>query len=180
MADFFTSITDKQIAFIDKQPMFFTASACATGRINLSPKGMDSFRVLSPNLCGYMDMVGSGNETAAHIKNDGRLTIMFNSFTRNPLILRLYGRGRVARPGSADFELYKDRFTFNAGTRQIILIEVESIQESCGYAVPEMTLEKERPTLQKFAEAKGVEALKDYQIEKNSISIDGFDTGLSD
>lgn len=180
MATFNNALTDKQIAFISEQPMFFTASACATGHVNLSPKGMDSFRVLSPNLCGYMDMVGSGNETSAHLKHDGRLTIMFNSFSRNALIMRLYGKGRVARPDSADFEKYKDKFTFNVGTRQIILIEVETIQESCGYAVPEMELVNDRLVLQKWAENKGPDALVDYQKDNNSKSMDGFDTGLFD
>lgn len=180
MAEFFDHISDKHAAFIAEQPMFFTATACAEGRINLSPKGMDSFRVLSPNLCGYLDMTGSGNETATHIKHNGRITIMFNSFSRNALIYRVYGKGRVARAGSSEFEKLKDKFPSLPGARQIILIDVESTQSSCGYAVPEMELKAERQTLIQYTERKGEEGILEYQQEKNRISIDGLDTGLND
>ncbi|MFC4347415.1 pyridoxamine 5'-phosphate oxidase family protein [Kordiimonas lipolytica] len=180
MADFFDHITDKHKAFVEAQPMFFTASACAEGRINLSPKGMDCFRVLSPKLCGYLDMTGSGNETAAHIKNDGRITLMFNSFTRNALIYRIYGRGRVVRPHHDGFGALKANFPDQPGARQIILVDVESTQTSCGYAVPEMELVAERQTLVKSAERKGEDGIRAYQQEKNLVSIDGFDTGLND
>lgn len=180
MADFFDHITDKHADFISQQPMFFTASACATGRINLSPKGNDSFRVLSPKLCGFLDMGGSGNETAAHIKNDGRLTIMFNSFTRNALIYRIYGKGRVVRPHHAEYEELRSKFPEDVTTRQIILLEVESTQSSCGYGVPIAENMQERDTLRKWAESKGEEALLAYRQEHNLVSIDGFETGLND
>lgn len=180
MADFFDHLLDKHIDFINQQPMFFVASACATGRVNLSPKGNDSFRVLSPNLCGYLDFTGSGNETSAHIKHDGRLTFMFNSYSRNPLILRLYGQGRVIRPHHADFEKIAQSFPADGDRRQIILMDIESVQTSCGYGVPVMEMVGERDTLKKWAAAKGADALKQYQQDKNSQSIDGFDTGLND
>jgi predicted pyridoxine 5'-phosphate oxidase superfamily flavin-nucleotide-binding protein len=180
MADFFDHITDKHAEFIAAQPIFFTASACATGRINLSPKGMDSFRVLGPNLCGYLDVTGSGNETSAHLKNDGRITIMFNSFTRNALILRLYGKGRVVRPHHEGYAALAAKFPELPGARQIILIDVESVQTSCGYGVPEMELKAERQTLKKWAEGKGEDGIQVYQREKNAVSIDGFDAGLMD
>ncbi len=180
MAEFFDHISDKLADFIKEQPMFFTASACATGRINLSPKGMDTFRVLGPKLVGYLDLSGSGNETAAHIKNDGRLTFMFNSFSRNALILRLYGKGRVVRPHHEAYAGLAPHFPVLPGARQIILMDVESVQTSCGYAVPEMELKAERPTLIKWTTNKGEELIKDYQQQKNLISIDGFDTGLND
>jgi predicted pyridoxine 5'-phosphate oxidase superfamily flavin-nucleotide-binding protein len=180
MADFTDHITDKHAEFIAAQPMFFTASACATGRINLSPKGMDCFRVLGPNLCGYLDVTGSGNETSAHLKNDGRITIMFNSFTRNALILRLYGKGRVVRPHHEGYDALAAKFPELPGARQIILIDVESVQTSCGYGVPEMELKAERQTLKKWAEGKGEDGIQVYQREKNAVSIDGFDAGLMD
>jgi predicted pyridoxine 5'-phosphate oxidase superfamily flavin-nucleotide-binding protein len=180
MADFFDHITEKHAAFIAEQPMFFTASACATGRVNLSPKGNDSFRVLSPNLCGYLDMSGSGNETAAHIKNDGRVTIMFNSFTRNALIYRIYGKGRVVRPHHAEYEALRPKFPTEMMARQIILIEVESTQSSCGYGVPVAENMLERDTLRKWSDKKGEEGIHEYQQQKNLKSIDGFDTGLND
>lgn len=178
MADFFTELDDKMIRFIDEQPMFFTATACAEGRINLSPKGMDTFRVIDPRTCAYLDATGSGNETAAHIRNDGRITIMFNSFTRNALILRLYGRGRVAGHNDSAFAAHVDRFPFLPGARQIIFIDIESIQTSCGYGVPEMTVERERQTLVKWAENKGPEGIEAYQADRNRTSIDGFETGI--
>ncbi|SDE23104.1 pyridoxamine 5'-phosphate oxidase family protein [Kordiimonas lacus] len=180
MADFFDHITDKHKAFVEDQPMFFTATACAEGRINLSPKGMDCFRVLGPKLCGYLDMTGSGNETSAHIRNDGRITLMFNSFTRNALIYRVYGRGRVVRPHHPEFAELKPHFPDLPGARQIILVDVESTQTSCGYAVPEMELVAERQTLKKFAEGRGEDGIRDYQQQKNLVSIDGFETGLND
>ncbi len=180
MADFFDHITDKHAEFIAQQPMFFTASACATGRINLSPKGNDSFRVLSPTLCGFLDMGGSGNETAAHIKNDGRLTIMFNSFTRNALIYRLYGKGRVVRPHHEDYPALREKFPAEIKDRQIILLDVESTQTSCGYGVPLADGIQHRDTLQKWVESKGEEKILEYQQKNNLVSIDGFETGLND
>ena len=101
MADFYESLTEKQIEFIERQHLFFTATAHGTGRINLSPKGMDSFRVLDSNTVAYLDMMGSGNETCAHIQNDGRMTLMFCSFDQSPTILRIYGKGEVIGPGDA-------------------------------------------------------------------------------
>lgn len=180
MADFFDALEPKHISFIEEQPMFFTATACSEGRINLSPKGLDSFRVLSPNLCGYIDLVGSGNETAAHIKNDGRMTVMFNSFTRNALIMRLYGKGEVVRPHHDNFDELSEKFPQINGARQIILIHVESVQTSCGYGVPHMEMVATRDTLSKWADSKGPEGLAEYQRNKNSKSIDGFDAGLDD
>ena len=180
MSDFFDHITDKHAEFIKSQPMFFTATACAEGRINLSPKGMDSFRVLSPNLCGYLDVTGSGNETSAHINNDGRITVMFNSFTRNALIYRIYGRGRVVRPGGTEFDELIGNFPSRLGVRQVILVDVESAQSSCGWGVPEMTVTGERDTLHIWAEGKGPEGVIEYQKTRNAVSIDGLDTGLND
>lgn len=180
MADFSDHISEKHAEFIAAQPVFFTATAAEGSRINLSPKGMDSFRVLSPTLCGYLDVTGSGNETSAHLKHDGRITIMFNSFTRNALIYRIYGKGRVVRKGSEEYASLVGQFEELPGARQIILIDVESTQGSCGYAVPEMELVSERQTLKKWAEKKGDDGILDYQAENNVTSIDGFDTGLRD
>jgi hypothetical protein len=181
MADFFDALNEKHIRFIEAQPMFFTASACATGRINLSPKGMDgSFKIFSEKLCGYVDITGSGNETAAHIKNDGRITVMFNSYTRNALILRIYGQGRVLRPQHPDYDKYIGHFPEYKGTRQIILIDIESIQTSCGYGVPTMEVIEQKDTLTKWTGSKGEEGIIEYQQTKNVKSIDGFETGLND
>ncbi len=180
MADFTDHITDKHKSFIEQQVMFFTASACSTGRINLSPKGTDSFRVLGPNLCGYLDYTGSGNETAAHIKHDGRLTIMFNSYTRNPLIMRLYGRGEVVRPHHDKWSKLMSDFPSKENMRQLILLNVESVQTSCGWGVPLMEFTGHRDTMDKWIDSKGADGLGDYQQENNVKSIDGFDTGIND
>lgn len=180
MADFFPEITEKIKQFISEQAMFFVATAPNNGRINLSPKGLSTFRVLGPNLVGYLDLVGSGNETAAHLLDDGRITFMFCSFTRNALILRLYGRGRSARPGDAEFNQYISAFPKIRSARQIILADIDTAQTSCGYGVPEMELTSDRATLEKWADAKSDEELEVYKREKNTTSIDGLPTGLYD
>ena len=178
MAAFFDQLEEDHISFIADQPLFFVASAAPDARINLSPKGMDCFRVLSPNRCAYLDVTGSGNETAAHIKADGRLTFMFNSFSQKPLILRLYGQGAVARIGSSEFETYTDQFPDIPGARQLIFMDIQSVQTSCGFAVPRMTLVEERPILRQWAEGKGPDGIAAYQQDRNAKSIDGLDTGL--
>lgn len=180
MADFFDELTDDHIAFIERQPMFFVATAAADGRINLSPKGDDSFRVLSPKRVAFLNLSGSGNETDAHLKRDGRITFMFNSFDKKPLILRIYGMGTSAPFGTPEFEAHKGRFPDIPGARQIIFADVGSVQTSCGFAVPEMTLVRQRPTLRQYAQSRGQEVLAEGWRKKNAKSIDGFDTVLGD
>ena len=176
MGSFRKRLTDDLIAFIGRQPMFFTASAAATGRVNVSPKGLDTFRVFDPATVGYLDLIGSGNETAAHVASDGRLTLMFNSFDAEPLILRLYGRGEIVRPDSAAWPIWSPAFPSIEGQRQIVLLRIESIQTSCGFGVPRMTLDADRPTLVAWAKRKGSAALAEYERKKNATSIDGLTT----
>lgn len=178
MADFFASLEEKHVAFIKEQPMFFTATTAPAARINLSPKGMDSFRVLNPNQIAYLDMVGSGNETAAHLIADGRITIMFNSFTRNAQILRLYGHGRMVQKGDEEWDNLIAQFKPLPSIRQIMVMDIDSVQTSCGWGVPQMTMDGERPTMQKWAENKGTEGLEHYKKERNATSIDGLPTGV--
>jgi hypothetical protein len=178
MARFYDHLTDDLIAFIRAQPIFFTASAAPDTRINLSPKGLDTLRVLSPTHVAYLDLTGSGNETAAHLHADGRLTIMFCSFSDKPLILRLYGRGSVTTPRDPDWPTLLQHFGPLPGQRQIITLTIESLQTSCGFAVPELTLKNPRPTLTDWAENKGPEAIADYWKTKNTTSIDGLPTHL--
>ena len=147
--EFTDTLTEKHLEMIGKQPIFFTATAAADGRINLSPKDYDAFRVLSPTRVGYLDLGGSGNETHAHLSVDGRITIMFCNFDRPALILRLYGHGRAVLPQDSEWEALAQHFTLLPGTRQIFVIDVESVQTSCGWGVPFMALERERDTLQK-------------------------------
>ncbi len=174
MADFFNVLEEKHIDFIRKQQMFFVATAPKEGRINLSPKGLDCFRIISPTEVCYLDYIGSGNETAAHLLDDGRITVMFNSFTRNALIMRLYGSGRSHRRGSVRFEELIELFEDSIGVRQIFTIKIDNLQTSCGYGVPIYEGFEERQTLSKWADKKGEQGLKDYFDKKNRISIDGL------
>ena len=179
MSDFTETLTDKQIEMIGKQPVFFVATAAADGRINLSPKGYDSFRVLSPSRVAYLDLGGSGNETHAHLAADGRITIMFCDFDRPALILRIYGKGRPVLPQDAEWEALAAHFTILPGTRQIFLIDVESVQGSCGWGVPFMTLGRERDTLTKY-HAQSDPAAWVATTKKRTRSIDGLPTRPTD
>jgi hypothetical protein len=178
MARFYPALDDARRSFIAAQKIFFTATAADTGRLNLSPKGMDSLRILDASRVAYLDLTGSGNETAAHLKHDGRMTVMFCSFDTDPLILRLYGRGRVVRRQDAEWGALRSQFPALPGERQLIVLQIDSVQTSCGYAVPQFSYCGERETLARWAEKKGVPGLLDYWREKNQISIDGLPTGL--
>lgn len=178
MARFYPVIEARHRDFIAAQKLFFTASGTADSRLNLSPKGMDSLRVLSDSRVAYLDLTGSGNETAAHLKHDGRMTMMWCSFDVDPLILRLYGRGRAVHRQDAEWGELRRHFSDLPGERQIIVLDIESVQTSCGYGVPRYTYAGERDTLARWAEKKGPVGLLDYWREKNQVSIDGLPSGL--
>ncbi|MBY8336783.1 pyridoxamine 5'-phosphate oxidase family protein [Alteriqipengyuania sp. NZ-12B] len=179
MADFFDTLTDKHIAMIAKQPVFFVATAAEDARINLSPKGYDAFRVLAPNKVAYLDLGGSGNETHAHLAADGRITLMFCNFEQPALILRIYGRGCPVLPQDAEWEALAAHFTLLPGTRQIFVIDVESVQTSCGWGVPFMAYEAERPTLKK-AHAQADPEQWEAKMAGRTSSIDGLPTRATD
>lgn len=183
MADFTEALTDKQIAMIAAQPVFFVATAADEGRINLSPKGYDAFRVLSPTRVAYLDLGGSGNETHAHLAADqadaGRITLMFCNFQQPALILRIYGRGRAVLPQDAEWDALAEQFTLLPGTRQIFDIAVESVQGSCGWGVPFMTLAGERDTLKK-AHRQTDPAKWTAKVAGRTRSIDGLPTRATD
>jgi hypothetical protein len=178
MSKWFTSITPEMKEFIAGQKVFFVATAPHEGRINLSPKGMDTFRVLDETLALYLDITGSGNETAAHLLDDGRITIMFCSFDKTADITRLYGRGRAIHSHDAEWNDYLARFPREPGVRQIIEIKVESAMTSCGYGVPRLQGLEERDTLRKYWEKRGEEAVAEYHQKENLHSIDGLPTGI--
>jgi Pyridoxamine 5'-phosphate oxidase len=179
MAEFTEALTDKHIEMIVKQPIFFVATAAADARINLSPKGYDAFRVLSPNQVAYLDLGGSGNETHAHLAADGRITVMFCNFDRPALILRIYGKGRAVLPQDHEWEALAKHFTLLPGTRQIFVIDVESVQTSCGWGVPFMALENERDTLKKaHRQADPVQWVE--KMSGRVKSIDGLPTRPTD
>ena len=173
-------VTDGLRGFIERQHLFFVATApLAGGHVNLSPKGMDSFRVLGPTTVAYLDNVGSGNETAAHVLDNGRITFMFCAFEGSPLILRLYGTGRAVLPGDAGWAALAGHFPARPGIRQIIVAELTRVQTSCGEAVPFYGYVGERDQLIEWASGKGPEGLAAYQREKNVRSIDGLPTPLT-
>ncbi len=179
MAKFVPSLTPTHLAFIAEQKIYFTASAPHHGRVNLSPKGMDTFRVLSTTCVGYLDVTGSGNETAAHLLENGRITLMMCSFTTSPLIFRIYGRGRAVHLGETDWSQLRPLFGPPLpGERQLIIVDIESIQTSCGFGVPFFNYTGERTTLIDYAVKKGPEGMAAYRTEKNQRSIDGLPTGL--
>lgn len=171
--EFFTQLTDGQQTFIAKQPVFFVATSAADARINLSPKGMDSLRILSPTQIGYLDVGGSGNETHAHLGADGRITVMMCAFDRPALILRIYGTGRAVLPQDDEWHALHPHFTLLRGTRQIFVIDIQSIQESCGWGVPFMTFDRERQTLSKYHAADDPTARLE-KIKDRTTSIDGL------
>ena len=178
MAKFFPRLDEHLRDFIAEQKIFFTATAPADGRINLSPKGMDTLRCLDDSTIAYLDLTGSGNETAAHLSETGRMTIMMCSFSESPLILRLYGRGRVVHPGDAEWDALHAHFPAYPGERQIVVLEIESAQTSCGFAVPVFELKAERQMLVEWTLKKGEDGIREYRREKNRVSIDGLPTHL--
>lgn len=179
MANFFNEITPKLKTFIESQKVFFVATATAEGRINLSPKGLaDTFKITDKNTVLWLNLTGSGNETAAHVLQNNRMTIMFCSFEGKPLILRLYGTAKVYHERDDAFQKNKHHFPEIPGTRQIVEMHVESAQTSCGFAVPFMDFKEERQQLNSWAEKQGKERIKTYWKEKNTKSIDGLDTKI--
>lgn len=174
------SITPELQSFIKQQKIFFVGTAMAQGTVNVSPKGMDSLRVINGNKVVWLNLTGSGNETATHLQNENRITIMFCAFEGKPLILRLYGKAKVYHERDAAFEKYVDLFSTSAGARQIIEIDVNLVQTSCGFAVPFMDFKEERTILKDWADKKGEEGIRDYWKEKNTVSLDGYETGIFD
>jgi hypothetical protein len=175
VADVIDSIDDRLREWIEAQPVFFVASAPAEGgHVNLSPKGHDTVRVLGPRHVAYLDLTGSGAETIAHTRENGRLTIMWCAFTGPPRILRVFGTGEAHPVGSERFRELAPRFPDLPGVRSVVELRADRIQTSCGYAVPFMELAGERPTLQQWAARKGPDGLQAYWAEKNTVSIDGI------
>jgi len=181
MGKFFDAISPAHAGFIEKQKMYFVASAplSADGHVNLSPKGIDSFRVLTPNRVMYMDIVGSGNETSAHLLENGRITIMFCAYQGPPNILRLYGKGYTVLPEDAEWEELSTHFVLPLAVRQIIVADIDMVQTSCGFSIPYYEYTGERDHAEKWAQNKGADGLETYKKEKNLVSLDGLPTALA-
>jgi hypothetical protein len=169
-------------SFIAAQSVFFVATAprADDGHINVSPKGLDTFAVLDDASVAYLDLTGSGNETAAHVLENGRITVMFCAFSGAPRILRLYGSGRIILPEHDDWARLRLRFGVVPGERQIVVVDVQRIQVSCGFGVPLMEEVGPRDTLVRWAEKKGAAGLEAYRAEKNAVSMDGLRTPFAE
>lgn len=158
--------------------MYLVGTAAEEGRVNVSPKGTDSFRVLDDNKIIWLNLTGSGNETAAHLLKNSRMTIMFCAFEGKPMILRLYGQAEIFHVRDREFQDYITNFPINTGSRQIIVMQVELVQTSCGFAVPFMDFNSERETLNSWSTKQGKEGISQYWGNRNTKSIDGFETNI--
>ncbi|WP_062269385.1 pyridoxamine 5'-phosphate oxidase family protein [Endozoicomonas arenosclerae] len=178
MGKLYQEITDEQARFIEQQKMFFVGTAAEEGTVNVSPKGMDSFRVISNQQIAWLNLTGSGNESSAHVQMNPRMTIMFCSFEGAPLILRLYGKARVLHRNDSDWSSYVSLFPETAGTRQIFILDIEQTLSSCGTAVPFYEYQEDRDTLRKSFERRGQEGVEKYWLQANQESLDGFPTHI--
>lgn len=176
MGKTYPSIDDSIRQYIETQHVFFVGSAPldAEGHVNISPKGLDTFRILDSSTVAYLDLTGSGVETIAHLKENGRIILMFCAFQGPPRIVRLYGRGRVVELHHEEFANLLDQFPELEGTRGIIVVEVNRIADSCGYSVPLLSYQGDRQQLSAWARKRGPEGLNEYRVQKNSTSIDGL------
>lgn len=182
MGKFHISMTNAHIEFISKQKIFFTATAPlnANGHINLSPKGLNSFRVLSATKVVYMDIIGSGNETSAHVLENERITFMFCAFDGPPNILRLYGKGYTVISTNDEWNEYAAMFELPLAIRQFIVADIYKVQTSCGFSVPYYEYLGERDHASKWAETKGNDGLQQYIKDENYVSLDGLPTALAE
>jgi hypothetical protein len=181
MARQFTAIEPHIAAFIADQHIFFTGTAAPGSRVNISPRPSLAFRIIDPNTVAYLDETGSGNETAAHLRADGRMTIMFCGFESVPNIVRLYGHGRSFWRGTPEYAALLETAFDNRespGARQIVRLDVDLVQTSCGYGVPLFDYKEERHTLRTWATNKGEDGVAAYWRQKNTRSIDGLPTGI--
>lgn len=178
MAQHFDELSDKLTGFIQAQKLFFVGTADVDGRVNISPKGGDSLRVINSRQIAWLNLTGSGNETATHMQRVNRITIMFCSFDRTPMILRLYGSGRVYHPFDARWHELSALFPSYTGARQIFEIDLDLIQTSCGFQVPYFDYAGEREALTHWADKQGRPAVERYWLEKNLVSLDGKQTGI--
>jgi hypothetical protein len=173
----YDAIDERLAGFLARQPVFFVATAplAGDGHVNVSPKGRSgTFCVLGPRSVAYLDLTGSGAETIAHLRENGRITVMFCSFSGPPRIVRLAGRGRVVFPDEPGFEELAARFPAHPGARSVVVVDLERIADSCGYGVPRMAYDDDRDEIVEWAVRKGDDGIVDYWRDKNARSIDGL------
>lgn len=178
MAERFHELSAKHIEFIHDQAMFFVGTADLDGYVNVSPKGMDSLRIVNSKRVIWLNLTGSGNETAAHVLSQNRMTIMFCSFSKQPLILRLYGEATVIHAKDSSWDALIGSFPAFTGARQIFDLRLSLVQTSCGFGVPMYQLKGQRPTLDKWAGKQGKQGIEAYWQHKNTLSLNGKETGM--
>ncbi len=178
MSKIFQNLEPEHQEFIKQQKIFFVGTAMAQGRLNMSPKGMDSLRIINDNRVIWLNMTGSGNETATHVLRHPRMTIMFCAFEGKPLILRLYGEAKVYHSRDPQWEEYINNFPFVASARQVFDVDISMVQTSCGFGIPFMEFKGERGLMKDWALKKGPRGVKEYWEKKNITSLDGFETGI--
>lgn len=178
MGQRFNEIQEKHRLFIEQQKLFFVGTATANSRVNISPKGMDSLRVIDQNRVAWLNVTGSGNETAAHVQEQSRMTLMFVAFEGNPLILRLYGNAKVIHQGDTEWEELFALFPAIPGARQIFDVQIDLVQSSCGMAVPFFDYVEERTLLSDWAHKQGEHGLREYWKKKNQLTLDGEPTHI--
>jgi len=176
----FTQIDDVHREFIEKQHIFFVATAAREGKVNVAPKGMDTLKVLGPNRIVWLSLTGGENESAAHLLDNPRMTLMWCSFDHNPLIYRAYGNATVVHPRNSAWKELSQLFPPLPGARQILDLDVDMALTSCGFGVPLFEYSGQRDTLIKWADKKGEKGLREFWKEYNLLSLDGKPTGLSD
>ena len=178
MAARFPELSEKHIAFVRAQQLYFVGTAVAEGSINVSPKGGDTLRVQSARRIVWLNFTGSGNETAAHLRANDRMTMMFCSFTEQPLILRCYGKAHALHPRDAGWDELIGEFPLHRSARQLVVFDIDLVQTSCGFGVPFFEYIDERDNVGKWLEKKDDNDIKDYWVEKNQTSLDGLPTGI--
>lgn len=178
MADQFPNLSPELISWVESQHMFFVATAASHGRVNISPKGGDSLRILDGNTLLWLNLTGSGNESAAHVQDVNRMTVMWCAFEGAPRILRVYGKVETIHPRDTSWDSCTEILAPQLGARQYFKLHIDLVQTSCGYAVPFMDFQEDRTVLKKWSEKHGQEGIVEYWAEKNQISLDGEPTGI--
>lgn len=178
MGQQYTELNEQHIQFISEQKIYFIGTAAETGSVNISPKGGDSLRVVNAQEIAWLNLTGSGNETASHVIKHQRMTVMFCSFEGKPLILRAYGKAKVIHKKDKEWDKYNAMFPCSVAARQIFVLAINLVQSSCGMSVPYFSYQSDRDNLAKWSEKQGVDGIEKYWAKKNQTSIDGFDTQI--
>ncbi|MFQ3172835.1 MAG: hypothetical protein ACI9DG_002878 [Oleispira sp.] len=178
MGQQYSELSEQHIQFISEQKIYFVGTAAETGSVNISPKGGDSLRVIHSKEIAWLNLTGSGNESASHVLKTPRMTVMFCAFEGKPLILRAYGKAKVLHKNDKDWEKYNSQFPFSVAARQIFVLDIDLVQSSCGMSVPYFSYEDDRDNLAKWSEKQGADGIEKYWGKKNQKSIDGFETEI--